>query len=95
MSAKGDFIAAGGVDGVLRVFRVKYSNNKVNSLVPEKELAVHSAQINAVGFNSKGDVLFSASSDRTCRIFSTQDWKLLHCLTLETAATKFEFRDAL
>jgi len=95
MSSKGDFIAAGGIDGVLRIFRVKYSSNKVNSLMPEKELAVHSAQINAVGFSPKGDVLFSASSDKTCRIFSTQDWKLLHCLSLENSATRFEFRDAL
>ena len=97
MSSRGDFIATGGLSGILKIFRVKFVANKVNSVTLEKELPVHSAQINVVGFNLKGDILFSASSDRTCRIFSTRDWHQLHCLSLGVPSidTKFEFRGAL
>lgn len=97
MSTKGELIVAGGMDGIVRVFKVRYSNNNVNSVVLEKELAVHSAQINAVGFSAKDDILFSASSDKTCKVFSTQDWKLLHSLSLgaSTLGGNLEFRDAL
>ena len=96
MSPSGAYIATGGTEGVLRIFKVKYSNNNVSSVVLEKELPMHSAQINAVGFTPKSDLVFSASSDRTCRIFNTRDWKQVRCLSfgLPSLNTKFEFRAA-
>jgi len=96
MSPTGDFIATGGSSGILRIYRAKYQNNNLNSVSLEKEIAMHSAQINSVGFGLKGEYVFSASIDKTCRIYSTKDWKQLRCLSLglPNLNTKLEFRVA-
>ena len=94
MSPSGAHIATGGDDGVLRLWKVRYLNNNINSVLLEREMPVHSAQINSVAFNAASDVVYSASSDRTCRVFSIRDGRQLQCLSfgVPTISTKFEFR---
>jgi WD40 repeat protein len=81
MSPSGVYVATGGDDGVLRVWKVKYVSNNINGLAMERELAMHSAQINSVGFTADSSVVFSGSSDHTCRLFSVRDGKQLQCLS--------------
>ncbi len=94
MSQSGAYIATGGDEGILRLWKVKYLNNNVNSILPDKELPMHSAQINAVCFSPNSELVFSASSDRTCRVFSVKDGKPLHCLSFGVPGipNNFEFR---
>ena len=97
MSASTAYIATGGDNGILRLWKVKYQNNNINSVALDKEIAMHSAQINGVAFNGGSDLVFSASSDKTCRVFSVKDGKQLRCLSFSVPPlnTKFEFRSCL
>ena len=81
MSPSGVYVATGGDEGVLRLWKVKYVNNNVSGVTLEREIAMHSAQINAVGFTSDSNIVFSGSSDHTCRLFSVSDGKQLRCLS--------------
>lgn len=75
------YVATGGSDCILRLWRVKYVSNNINGVILEKQMGPHLGQINGVVFSAASDLVFSASSDKTCRVFSVKDGKQLHCLS--------------
>jgi len=94
LSPNGTVIATGGSEGILRLWKVRYDRNNINGVVFDRQMNAHLEKINGIAFNLTGELVFSASSDRTCRVYNVKDGRQIHCLSLSipNIGRKLEFR---
>ncbi|KAG7792686.1 hypothetical protein KL910_000926 [Ogataea haglerorum] len=66
-------VATGGGDNNVRIWRINYTETKVESVEYLSSLTKHTQAVNCVRFNPSGDMLASASDDGTIMIWCLSD----------------------
>mmetsp|Transcript_3755 Transcript_3755/g.3484 ORF Transcript_3755/g.3484 Transcript_3755/m.3484 type:complete len:238 (+) Transcript_3755:200-913(+) len=75
-------IISGGEEGILRVFKVNFAApNQVSGFELTNELGQHSEGITDISINSDNSLVVSASTDKTCRIYTLKDEKCIKRLS--------------
>ncbi len=75
-------IISGGKEGVLRVFKVIFEGPKqISGFELTNELGQHSEGITDVSISSDNSLVVSASTDKTCRIYTLKDEKCVKRLS--------------
>lgn len=80
ISYEGDKIATGGNDRTVRVWSINKTGNKY-TVNKEHEFKEHEGTVNFVDFGYENHLLCSASSDKTCLIYSLKTEECLQTLT--------------
>ena len=85
-SPGGQFLAVGGVDGMLEVWDSQTGE-------PRKKLEGHEGDVVVLGFNRAGTVLVSAGWDNTWRMWDAQTWRPLLVLPSTSQQVQFSTDD--
>ena len=75
-SNKGILCSCGGGDYSLRVWNIPKSSDKEDSTLLHT-IPAHKYYINACVYNPSGDLLVTASSDETIKLWSTVSWTVV------------------